>query len=160
MLLGLPGFAELIALFSIVHQAMLELYKLLSRYKMRRYWDALAYVVYGPDARVDAQTPDATNRPDAAGYRAVSALKRPIGAFSRMPIDLNERAQRELSRGDRLIESFLLRAVGDSPVSEISDSDIRNVIEMAREIAGPAGHISRMFEDLIRAGTRRPDGDL
>jgi hypothetical protein len=55
----------------------------------------------------------------------------------------------------RLIQSFLLRAVGDNPVTEISEADVRNVAEVVREAADPAARaVSRALEDLVRRGER------
>ena len=140
------SFKVFVGSFVVVHQALIELYKLVSRYKMRRYWEALAYVVYGPEMKPDE---DREWRP--------ARMDRVRGAFARLPSTLSPKVRSRWSEGseDRLIQSFLLRAVGDNPVTDISDSDIKNVIEIARQAAeGEAGEVSRLLEDLVRSGTR------
>ncbi len=123
----------LITLFIPIHQALIEVYKLTGA-KQRRYWEALMYIVYGPKGR--------TKWADS---------------FMIVPISLNaiEKGSRtKWMKGPQkdLIQSFLLRAVGDSPVPDVSQADIQNVIEVARLSAPQAiRQMSRMLEQMTRA---------
>ncbi len=52
MLPGIPGQPklqiEILGAFAVLHQAIVELFKL-TGVKSRRYWEALAYIVSGPN---------------------------------------------------------------------------------------------------------------
>jgi hypothetical protein len=128
----------LIALFIPVHQAVIELYKLLGA-KRRRYWEALVYIVYGPDALT------------VSGPGAV------VDRFSVVPRGLDKLGVRGqwMSGSQRdLIQGFLLRALGTSPVADVSDADMRNVVEIARLSAPePIRQLSRSFEAMARTQT-------
>ncbi|MGH7304911.1 MAG: hypothetical protein ACRELZ_16635 [Candidatus Rokuibacteriota bacterium] len=123
----------LTTMFIPVHQALLEVYKLTGA-KQRRYWEALVYIVYGPKGRPTW----------ADTVRIV-----PVSLDT-----LDQGSRNKWMNGPQvdLIQSFLLRAVGDSPVPDVSDADIRNVTEVARMSAPrPIQQLSRMLEQMTRA---------
>jgi hypothetical protein len=130
---NIAGIIGLVTVFIPVHQAILEVYKLTGA-KQRRYWEALVYIVYGP-----------RGRPTWADTVRI------------VPVSLDALAQGSRTKWMKgpqvdLIQSFLLRAVGDSPVPDVSDADIRNVIEVARLSAPwPIQQLSRMLEQMTRA---------
>jgi hypothetical protein len=144
-------FSEVVLAVSVLHQGLVELYKLLFAYKMRQYWQALAYIVYGP-----------TLNPASVTWKP-GPMDRLSNTVARQPRTLAPEVRRAWDGGpqDRLIQSFLLRAVGDSPVTEISDADVRNVVEIVRDAAdrekAGAGRVSRTLEELLRLGERRRD---
>jgi hypothetical protein len=123
----------LITMFIPLHQALIEVYKLTGA-KQRRYWEALMYIVYGPKARGTWWD-----------------------AFRIVPISLNtieQGSRTKWMKGPQkdLIQSFLLRAVGDSPVPDVSQADIQNVTEVARLCAPQAiREMSRTLEQMTRA---------
>lgn len=123
------------------HQAIVEVFKL-TGVQSRRYWEALAYIVYGPTL-----TSDKTRRKKK--YRdAVSSVPSTID-----PLLINSKVQ--TTPQERLIESFLLRGVGDSPVTDISDSDIQNMIQVIRFAEMQQGDrglafASELLDELIR----------
>ncbi len=134
-------FLALIAVFAPVHQGLIELFKL-TGVKVRRYWEALLYVVYG-NVYGPRETPPSP-----------LLLNKPMGTI---PAGLTEETRRSWWDGPqrRLIESFVLRAVGDDPVTDISDADIRNVIRIALMAAGPdCRQIVEGLDDMIRSGVR------
>jgi hypothetical protein len=143
-------FGEVILAVSVLHQGLVELYKLVVSYKVRQYWQALAYVVYGPGLHPASVMP-----------QPLSPLDRLANTVAREPRTLASKVRKEWSGGaqDRLIQSFLLRAVGDNPVTEVSDADVRNVVEIVRDAADRerpgVGRMSRAFEDVLRLGERK-----
>ena len=75
----------------------------------------------------------------------------------KLPTTLSPTVRKRWESGseERLIQSFLSRSLGDSPVTEISDADVRNVVDIVRQAAPEeAGRISRLLDDLVRSATR------
>ena len=108
----LKAVAILTAAFVPLHQGIIELFKLLSRMKQRRFYQQLAYIVFGDSAKL------------------------PFG--KRTILDPFPCASEKWRTGpqSRLIEAFLARGVGDDPVTEISDADVENVCRISR-LAAP-----------------------
>ncbi|MCW5893082.1 MAG: hypothetical protein KIT14_21415 [bacterium] len=136
-----PDFLALIGLFAPVHQALVELFKL-TGVKVRRYWEALLYIVYGSVYGA------------GEGPRWALLANKPIGTI---PAGLSPELRRDWWDGPqrRLIESFVLRAVGDDPVSDVSDADVQNVTRIALMAAGPdCREVVEGLDQLIRSGAR------
>lgn len=135
-------------LFIPVHQGLIELYKLLGA-KVRRYYEALAWIVYGHDT--PSSDPEVKPVGLMEGFRTGARL---------VPEELGPACRRDWVRGvqRRLIESFVLRAVGDSPVAEVSDADIENVVAVVRAAAPPeVRRTVEVLEGLLESGISDPE---
>ena len=135
---------ELVLALSLFHQAIVELFKFLSKSKARHYYQALAYIVYGP-LRAFGWTQSSAH--------VVRSLFRKQWL---VPADLGAGGQAEWAQGPqaRLIESFLLRSVGDSPVTELSDADVENVARIARlKASSEVRRTIDLLESLLARGT-------
>lgn len=154
-ILGQPTLLiEILGAFVVLHQAIVELFKL-TGVKSRRYWEALAYIVYGPTL-------------SQGGKKQARRLRSDVFSSQPSTIDpffLGERADRTTrpytSPQERLIQSFLLRGVGDSPVTDVSDADIRNVIQVVRLAElnqGDSGLAvtSELLDELLRTAPHDP----
>ena len=134
--------------FIVFHQTIVELFKL-TGVKSRRYWEALAYIVYGPTL-------------SKKGKKQKKYWWHDVASGSPSTIDPffqgkggDDKDRPYTTPQERLIQGFLLRGVGDSPVTDISDSDIRNVIQVIRFAElnqGDKGlaRISELLDELIR----------
>jgi len=128
--------------FIPIHQAIIEIYKLWGT-KARRYWEALAYIVYGPELKPGDLQEWRRSWPDAVK-----------GFFFSVPTTLHPRFRKEWGHGPqaRLIQSFLIRAIGDSPVTEISDADVKNVAQIARMVRPKKiRRVSELLDEMIRS---------
>lgn len=146
---GIKTLIGLVAMFVPVHQSIVEIFKLTGA-KPRRYWEALAYIIYGPS--------DAKNEPWSTRYRRKFKYAASRFPFSAEPLLKGYEAH--TTPQERLIESFLLRGVGDSPITDISDSDVKNVIQVIRfakmhDDPGLA-FISELVDELIRTAPHNP----
>ncbi len=184
------GLAAAITAVVAFHQAAVEVFKLLSKSKARNYYDALAYIVYGPSdepfvasakrvlaslvskpalvplrVQVDLRQQTLSRIPAsgpgelAAPTAELSADAAPSQAISERSPDTTVGQSSDWVDGieGRLIESFLLRSVGDDPVAEISDRDVENVANVAR--LGAPADVRRTIEwldSLIARGTTDP----
>lgn len=117
-------------LFIPIHQAGVEIFKLFGT-KTKEYFEALKYIVFGPEKEKEKLR---ANYADSLKYWLG---ERWFSELGRTPRELDPGVRGKWVSGPeaRLIESFLLRSLGDSPVSEISDSDIKNVVRIARQSA-------------------------
>jgi hypothetical protein len=126
-------FMQYVVLFTPVHQALLEVFKQFGL-RARQYWEALAYIVYGEDwAKGGRRWTFTTHVPNSIGTIGKEWANGPQG---------------------RLIESFLLRSVGDTPSTDLSDADIANTARVARLAAGHAGRVGGVLDDLVRVVPR------
>jgi hypothetical protein len=125
-------FVETVALFAPVHQGAIDAFKLLGL-RSRQYWEALAWVVYGEGW---------SKRPGAFTF---------CGDAPRRTLDPQRLARWRSGPQVRLIESFLLRSIGDSPVTELSDADVANASRIARAEAGHAGRVGAALEEIVRS---------
>jgi hypothetical protein len=107
-----------------VHQGLVEAYKAVSKIKMRRYFEALAEVMYGAEY---------TAPPGGGGDLGLG--ERLFSAARLVPARLGAETRRKWVRGAeaRLIESFVQRGVGDSPTPDVSEQDVENVVRVIRE---------------------------
>lgn len=138
----------LILLFIPVHWGVIELYKLWGA-KVRRYYEALAWIVYGEET--PQEDPEARPVGWVEGFRTGARL---------VPEELGPVCRRDWVAGAqrRLIESFVLRALGDSPVAEVSDADIENVVEIVRAAAPPeVRRAVEVLDGLLEAGVAEPE---
>jgi hypothetical protein len=127
----LENFAVTTAAFIPVHQGAVEAIKSLTRIKLRRYFEAIAGVVYGRDfERV----------PGADRATRLGRLEWLVDDARIVPAKLGAERRRAWVRGAerQLVEAFMIRGVGDSPNPEISDADVENVARIIREEAAPA----------------------
>ena len=147
-ILGQPEILiEILGAFVVLHQAIVELFKL-TGVKSRRYWEALAYIVYGPtlSRKGTRQPKNWTNDIRSGRPSTVDPFFQGKGSGENQPYTNPQ---------ERLIQSFLLRGVGDSPVTDISDSDIRNVIQVVRFVEMNQGDrglavVSELLDEFIR----------
>lgn len=147
-ILGQPEpLIEILGAFVVLHQAIVELFKL-TGVKSRRYWEALAYIVYGPTLSQGGKKQARRIQSDVFSSRpsTVDPFFQGKGSGEKEPCTNPQ---------ERLIQSFLLRGVGDSPVTDISDSDIRNVIQIVRFVEMNQGDrglavVSELLDELIR----------
>lgn len=132
---SLKTVAILTAAFVPVHQALIELFKLLSRMKQRRFYQQLAYIVFGDSTALPTDTRTLLN-----------------------PFPVASKKWRAGPQG-RLIEAFLARGIGDDPVSEISDADVENVSRIVRlEASNDVRHLLHLLDQLL--GGRFKDGKI
>ncbi len=146
---GMKILIGLVVLFVPLHQSIVEIFKLTGA-KPRRYWEALAYIVYGPT--------NARKQPWRTRYKRT--LKYAASRFPFAAEPLLKGYEAHTTPQERLIESFLLRGVGDSPITEVSDSDVKNVIQVIRfvtmeEDPGLA-FTSELIDELTRTTPHSP----
>lgn len=136
-------FLEFVGSFTLVHQALIDLFKL-TGIRARRYAEALAYIVFGR-----------TTPPPGAVAR-----RRSFVMWGALPANWPAAVFGSWQEGPEatLIQSFLLRTVGDSPVADVSDSDIENAVRIARRVAGPElERASLLLDELVRRGVTKAD---
>ncbi len=138
---GIDILIRVVAVFVPLHQALIEVFKLTGA-KTRRYWEALAYIVYGPTLTKSGEVRSRHNAKDM---------------IARFPTTVEEDLRSDklpTTPQERLIQSFLLRGVGDSPVTDISDSDVKNVIQVIRFLdmqdRPGIGFACELLDDLLR----------
>ena len=123
--------APLIFVFSIFHQAIIELAKSLFGIRTRQYYRAMNYVVYGETA-------------------AAALPVRISSSFLTVPYDIQSRERWRTGAVSHLVDSFILRGLGDKDETEITDADIRNVVSVVRESHPGQGAVLELLDLLIR----------
>ncbi|MDT4329160.1 hypothetical protein ACQE3E_07920 [Methylomonas sp. MED-D] len=139
----------LTATFIPFHQGIIELWKLFGS-RTRRYWEALNYIVYGTENGFDDN--------EELKRSASDILKGfVVGIPTTFPKRIRDHYKKS-GKQTRLIQSFLLRSVGDSPITEVSDADIRNVSDISKLMA-PLGvqQTATALDELIRLNIRNPN---
>ncbi|MEQ1794314.1 MAG: hypothetical protein ABL970_09010 [Nitrospira sp.] len=143
---GIKVLIGLLVVFVPFHQSVVEIFKLTGT-KTRRYWEALAYIIYGPTLSSGKPQNKSKYMPTISSFPAtIDPLLRDNDAHT--------------TPQERLIQSFLLRGVGDSPVTDISDSDVKNVIQVIRFATmkkDPGlSFASELIDELIRTAPHSP----
>lgn len=95
-----------------------------------------------------AQSATASRIKNSMDQKSLGFVEQWIGPERLVPATLGAGIQREWVSGAQrnIVEAFALRALGDSPVAEISDADIQNVIQVVRQAAPIA--VRRTIETL------------
>jgi hypothetical protein len=130
------------------HQAAIELWKLLGK-KLARYYEALVYIIHG-------WVPLPGRRP-RMGH--LGPLENLFSGARLVPPALGPDQRRDWASGSegRLMESFFLRGVGDSPETEISGTDIDNVVAIVRANSPlSVRHVLTVLDELLASGATDP----
>jgi hypothetical protein len=141
--------ATLVLMLVPVHQGLVEAFKTVTGIKLRRYFEAIAEIVYGPGYELLTATSGgrgldngsellAGEQPNTVQKIARLSIGEWVGSKAKLvPKELGRERRLEWVQGAqrRLVESFVQRGVGDSPNPDISEQDIENVITIIREEA-------------------------